>query len=364
MTKKINILFFITALFACMACSSDDEVVDDMANTIGVFVPDMILEDGDTIIESRSSLVKDGTDMRFSWDANDVIGVFNVTGVAEGSENMPFYYKAGYDEPVGTGMRSRFQNGQYTFDNEHKWVAYSPYYCNYVNGERTKVTNYNDICLSYEGQCQTVTAYKNEGPGAAHLGAYDYMISKPTAPDEETGRTEFTFSHLGSTVRFYMRFPTGALGGNGKKAILKELTVASETEDAPFVTQVNIAIPQGGGTTTSLYSENSKMTSNTMTLYLGQDRQGIEVTDHDYFTAYIEVYPTEINENTCRLYLTYEQDGVKRYLKSKDFLAAKVIPAGIFTQWTTSSFSDPIELVTATLVPWEDVNGGEINTGE
>lgn len=358
-------------LLAFMACSNNDEVVDDLANTIGVFVPDMILEDGDTIIESRSSLVKDGTNMRFSWDSNDVIGVFSVLNKdgnqfteigPQESENTAFYYKPGYDETVGTGMRSRFHNGQYSFDQDHYWIAYSPYECNYVGGERRKVFHYDQICLSYEGQCQLVNAKGAEKEGAAHLGAYDYLISAKAQPNDDN-MTNFTFSHIGATVRFYMRFPTGALGGAGKQAIVKELAVIDETGETPFVSEANIAISPSAGTDAP-YTVTSTTKSQTMKLYFGNNREGITVNDHDYLTAYMQVFPTEVEEKTCRLYVTVEVDGIKKFFKSLDFLDKKTITAGVFTQWTTSSFYDPIELVTATLVPWEDLNGGEINTGE
>lgn len=371
----LTILLFQTS-FAMLhtSCSTidDDEIVDE-AHTIYAIAPDLINDDGDPVLQSRSSLAYNTASkiMQFAWDKNDMLGVFDILvapNAEDGSalsENMPFYYKSAYE---GDATKARFQNGQFTYSTDDFWVACSPYLCNNgTNDERGKVTDYSNIRLTYRGQRQLVNARENEANGSKHLGAYDYMISTPTTPDAEDGRMTFNFDHVGATVRLYMRFPEGSFGGSGKKGYVKDISViytGSENPN-PFVTDVTIGINQYTGSGES-YSEKTgtRVTANKMTLACGTvGTKGIEVADHAYFITYMEFYPTWVEAESCYLFLTVEVDGVEHYFKSKP-LEAKNIQAGHLVQWTTGNFNEPIELVTATLVPWEDLNGGEINTGE
>ncbi|MBQ0143225.1 MAG: hypothetical protein KBT06_10620 [Prevotellaceae bacterium] len=385
------LLIMVLSLFACLSCQNNEDAradVEDDEPKVRAIVPDMILEDEDIFV-TRSALVYQKPNMMFSWESSDQIGVFNIGIDAVPGGNVPFYFKRvdSYNENSTT---ARFINGNFSFSDDTYWAACSPRACVYTVSEsnggatissKSLASEYDVINLTYRGQTQVANAhpeglkpvsgtvgysYETEAKASSHLGAYDYLISQPTVPDE-TGFTTFYFDHVGSTIRFYVLFPEGSFGGSGKKGYVTSMKVIDE--DADFVTDVTLGIKKRLRSETVNTAEKSyevigePTKVNNITMYLkAEDGGGVMVPDHGYFVTYMQVYPTSVAEGKCHLEFTVMVDGVKRYFRSQP-LPAKTFEAGHVHMWQTQSFDTPIEL-TATLLPWEDIQGGSISTGE
>lgn len=404
------IMLYFAALLVCgvamTACQSEDELLKEVESDAKVIivVPDKILENANSI--TRSSLAFDtNSTMKFSWQEEDKIGVFNVSlpatltrssrgvgdedessaGQDQGesvqtskAENVQFKFKPGSIQEREDGSFALFNNDNYSFSKENYWVAYSPYLCvPYANG-RTKVTEYNSIPLTYKGQRQYTNAvpngkhpnqsYKDHDPeytlesekkASIYLGEFDYMISNATQPDDK-GFTTFTFSHVGSTIRLFLQFPAGAFGGSGKSAKVTSMSVISK--GFHLVSDVELEILPYSADNTSTYreKESSKTLTNKLDLTCtGEGGTGISVPDNGYLISYMEFYPSEIPDKDCLLYVTAIVDGVEKHFRSKP-LPAKTIVAGKLYQWKPTEWDDPIEL-TATLATWQEILAEEIN---
>lgn len=379
MNRIFYILISVLSVMMLDACQKGEEPSDIAKAEIGAEVPDMYVEDNDPL--TRTSLVYEKPNMKFEWQDDDKIGVFCISYEANtpGALNTQFDMVQGSGRHEGSSALARFVNNQYSFSTEQYWVAYSPYNCNLnSNGTRGKVLQYDDIMLSYEGQTQSSNATNGEQPtlidpalwheletkAAAHLGAYDYLISAPAKPQTENFAI-FRFEHVGSTIRFYLRFPDGGFGGAGKTAEVESLELIYDGDGEPFASKVHLEIlPYSESNTSSFRVKQGGLTlSKTQKLFFKtSEGKGIDVIDHGYFIAYMQFYPFSVEANSCHLFLTTKVDGKEKYFKSAP-LPGKTIGAGVASQWSTGTFTEPIEL-TATIAPWEDVHGGTITTGE
>lgn len=382
-----NIIYILLTLFVsvlvCQSCKKDEVPDEDDMPKINVEVPDLELDE-EGILPTRTSLayVNASKKMLFNWENGDRVGVFNVFSPASEARATLFSYipnSGAHDD--GTTATARFINSNYSFDQEHLWVAYCPALC-VSSGEgddRVLITNYEEFQLTYRGQTQSANGtpkgeypddtdsgytLESEAKASQHLGAYDYLISDPSKPSED-GQMTFKFSHVGSTVRFYVLFPEGAFGGNGKVGRVTSMSVINE--EGQLVSDVKLKIkPQTSITAvTPSYEEveNSKITTKQLTLNFcdEQGEEGVEVPDYGYFIAYMKFYPVKLAAGSY-LHFTVMVDGVKKYFKSKPLTAKNMKPGKLY-QWTTGDFNTPIEL-TATLLPWEDIQGGTISTGD
>lgn len=368
----MNKILIILLMLICVSCNKED-AHEEIEPTAGAEVPYLIPADSVSVSFTRASVFFDTKNMVYSWEDGDAIGVFNVSVGSNVSNNNYFGYMHGTGKNEGTTASAHFYNGNFAFSDNEYWVAYSPFDMNNGEGDvRGKVTAYNDIRLTYRGQRQMANAAPNgknptasngygegtERAAGAHLAAYDYLISAPATPDELTKFTTFKFTHIGATVRFFMLFPKGAFdGGTGNVTSMK---LVSTVHDA-LVSDVKLAIKPYTSNTTS-YEEVDKTYADELELLLGNDGNGIQLPDNGYLITYMKFYPVSVTDRSCYLLLTAEVNGVKKYFKSKP-LPAKTIVAGKWYQWATNEFNDPIEL-TATLLPWEDIQGGSISTGE
>lgn len=372
--NKIHSLIIALPLLLLTACSSDN-FGDDIEPQVGAIVPDKLLDTDDVnpMLGSKASLafILSKSKMEYNWDNGDIIGVFNISYPHESSYNTGFWYKPNTsvrDENKTTG---RFANNNYSFDQEHYWVSYSPRMCVEGTNGRKIVEDYNNIELTYSGQRQTVNATPagkaptaangygdaSEKAATAHLGAYDFLISDPAQPDE-TGFTTFKFKHVGSTVRFYMLFPEGGFGGKGCTAKIKTMELISNSNI--LVDKATLCINPAGGTPS--YTQKSTTTTKSLLLNLGTDANGLIIPDNGYLIAYMEMHPVNVPNKDCFLFVTAEVSGKEKYFKSLP-LPALNIGAGSLYQWSTRDFLEPIEL-TATLLPWQDIVAGNISTGE
>lgn len=373
------------ALFS--ACSNDDiaNAPEEDADTgVSTTVPTKYL-DGINEEGTRASLSLVGNSMIYKWneqEGQDKIGVFNVSYTSEQSQNIGFVYKLGTQLREGTTTLAKFKNDNYSFNQDNWWVAYAPHTCYNSNGVRSIVTKYDEIKLTYEGQQAKYNATPSglapkaaaendassynadtEAKASQSLADYDYLISAPAHPDDE-GYTTFHFSHVGSTVRFWVLFPEGAFGSS-KKGYIKSMDLLCTS--SKIVKDVTLAINKqedASSATTPSYTEKSKVTTQKLTLNLpGTNGNGIElpdVTGGCNFITYMEFYPTKFLANECYLYMTVVVDGIEKHFKSNP-LPAKNIVAGNLYQWYPDAYN-PIEL-TATLKTWEEVIAEDINIG-
>ncbi len=367
-------MFSLATLLLCgvavTSCQSEDVLLEEVENDakVIVIVPDKELEDANAMTRSVLSFDTKSS-MKYGWEQNDKVGVFNVAlPDNEVGDNIQFQFKPKTQNVIENGLSARFNNDNYSFSTDYYWVAYAPYTFHPLD---KKVTAFDNLPITYKGQRQYSSPVPNgqhpntdqgyslesEAMASKYLSEYDYMISNATQPDE-TGFTTFTFSHVGSTIRFFLQFPADAFGGNGKSAQVTSMSVLSKGSN--LVSDVELAILPYSADNTSTYREKSKTTTNKLDLTCtGEDGKGISVPDNGYLITYMEFYPSVIPNEDCLLYVTAIVDGVEKHYRSEP-LPAKTIVAGKLYQWKPTEWDTPIEL-TATLATWQEVLASPID---
>lgn len=379
MYKAIKyIMFSLATLLLCgvalPSCQSEEYDIEDEGNIVNVIVPNKVWDEMELC--TRSSLAYWNASMKFSWAGQDEIGAFNVTEDADKVDNVGFVIKPGTEVITSSGSSAKFSSPDWSVDENTYWVAYSPYKCFASAKGRTKVMQYDEIKLSYEGQKQYDNAAiggdyngtgkhteASEADACKFLGEYDYMISNPVKPTTE-GYTTFKFNHVGATVRFFVQFPKGAFGG--KTATITSMSVLNS--ESKLVKSVTLEINKNTDGTNAAYQvkkdENNQdkieRTNKFDLVFKDSNNAGLTVPDNGYVVAYMEFYPVHILENTSYLYFTAIIDGVEKYFRSKQTLPERNFEAGKLYQWKPTEWDTPIEL-TATLATWQEVLASPID---
>jgi hypothetical protein len=117
--------------------------------------------DGDT----RSAVTIGESGASFTWDEDDVIGIFPDKG-----DQVSFAMAEGAGTQTAT-----FSGGGWALKSSAKYAAYYPHV--YLNRDLTAIP------VSYEGQTQ------NGNANTGHIGAYDFMATCVSTP--ENGSVEY-----------------------------------------------------------------------------------------------------------------------------------------------------------------------------
>ena len=131
--------------------------------------------------ETRSSVTIGESGASFTWDEDDVIGIFPEKG-----DQVSF----AMDEGAGT-QTARFSGGGWALKSSAKYAAYYPHV--YENRDLTAIP------VSYVGQVQ------NGNANTDHIGAYDFMAAGVSTP--ENGAIAFDMQHLGCLVQLTITIP-------------------------------------------------------------------------------------------------------------------------------------------------------------
>ena len=253
MKKQIVCTAALAALL--VGCTSENDVLQEdttVLNGIRMSAKDVVFENG---AATRTDLSFTGSALTFAWAENDVVGIYPTAG----GDPVRFPMTQG----AGT-KNAAFDGGGWALKNSCTYAAYFPF---------SKENAYKDIPLtaiplSYTGQKQTGNA------STAHLGAYDYMVAKETAPEE--GNVSFEFDHLNSFLYVKLEVP--------EKATFSSLTL--EAGEALFVQSATVDLEDG-----TLTSTNS-----TKSITLGLE--DVEIEANGTLEAWVAIAPADFSGKT------------------------------------------------------------------
>lgn len=400
--KKIFI-YFATAMMLA-SCSSEDNVVEEVDKPYNPFpdyngvvatMPDVESE-GDEDPVTRSSLTYnlDLKNMKFSWTADDAIGVFAITHNGEEISNentsqQKWIIDSGSiktGENTSSGIFYKSDNAVATLEAGAKYVAYTPYV------QEKSEYNCDNIHVTYRGQTQAVNvntsayykraqskemmnAYLESEPlASAHLCDFDYNVSE--AIGTPTGGAHFAFTRLGSVARFFFKAPA--------RDVFDALVFYNA--DANFILDAIMDVKSKKLTSTQ--------TGHGLTLKLGVN--GFDLTSESaspnsfnngngYIIAYLMSAPmTNLKElGACTLYLlghkditvsdwlslteaekkAYEKVGdkyrIKTYYKNSAELSKYNLEQNKVQRWTPTLGPDdqPIEFQSISVQQWKEETG-------
>ena len=253
MKKQIVCTAALAALL--MGCTSENDVLQEdttVLNGIRMSAKDVVFENG---AATRTDLSFTGSALTFTWAENDVVGIYPTAG----GDPVRFPMTQG----AGT-KNAAFDGGGWALKNSCTYAAYFPF---------SKENAYKDIPLtaiplSYTGQTQKGNA------STAHLGAYDYMVAKETAPEE--GNVSFEFDHLNSFLYVKLEVP--------EKATFSSLTL--EAGEALFVQSATVDLEDG-----TLTPSNS-----TKSITLGLE--DVEIEANGTLEAWVAIAPADFSGKT------------------------------------------------------------------
>lgn len=310
------------------------------------------------------------------------------------SNPTPFYVTSPKD---GSQTAQLFGNmGEYQWDDQVRWTAYFPYRLikqepNYTNvtfewESDTHIQTQNGIPdisrLVKSGQSATVCTdlqyLASERTACNHLAGEDIMISAEMV--WSGSRINFQLRHIGAVARFFLLAPKNEdlVLTNLKLICDKEIFykggqftmkshpyVADESQNygVNLVGTVNSQVTPNETTKTKMLQMNF-VDGTAKTVYDPSDSY------KRYVTAYMMMFPITYNsasDGNLYAYVTaYRADDPGRtelHFVSKCLTDISMV-SGKYYQWTSSTkLQDgfyPIEL-TATLLPWQDIVGGNIN---
>lgn len=163
------------SLFAVVACSKDALVESTPANDGTIKEISITGKDFQLDGETRSSVTISENGASFTWDEDDVIGIFPNEG-----DQVSF----AMDNGAGT-QTATFSGGGWALKSSATYAAYYPHV--YENRDMTKIP------VSYLGQTQ------NGNNNTGHIGTYDFMAAAVSTPSN--GLVAFDMQHLGCLVQ-------------------------------------------------------------------------------------------------------------------------------------------------------------------
>ena len=199
------------ALATMVACTemeisneSQDSINNGLLQELSVTGKDFQFEEA-----TRSSVTIGERGASFTWDEDDVIGIFPDKG-----DQVSF----AMDEGVGT-QTATFSGGGWALKSSAKYAAYYPHF--YENRDMTKIP------VSYVGQTQ------NGNANTDHIGAYDFMAASVTTPSN--GAVAFDMQHLGALVQLTITVPEPS---TLTKVVLTSSTEFAETGTIDLISEI------------------------------------------------------------------------------------------------------------------------------
>jgi hypothetical protein len=173
-------LLALITMVACAELEVSEEANDSINNGI---LQELSITGKDFIFdgETRSTVTIGESGASFTWDEDDVIGIFPDKG-----DQVSFAMEQGAGTQTAT-----FSGGGWALKSSSKYAAYYPHV--YENRDITKIP------VSYVGQTQIGNA------NADHIGAYDFMAAGVSTP--ENGSVAFDMQHLGALVQLTLPVP-------------------------------------------------------------------------------------------------------------------------------------------------------------
>jgi hypothetical protein len=246
MFKIIKMVFLGVMWMSIVSCHPDNR---DALSSISFLIEEMEEE-----IPTRTGTVYDGTTVTYSWMETDTLGIFPNQG-----------YQVAF--PIGSGAGgsyATFNGGGWALKNNASYAAYYPF--EYMNKRADRIP------LVFTGQLQ-------DGNNLNHIGAYDYLASEPTAP--ENGQVSFLMKHMACLVLFELTMPKSAT----------YTTISINSDRKVFITSAYLNLQDGSFT----------MTPNTLSDHVVLNMKNVTLSSGNVLNAYMMVAPTDIGEASYTL---------------------------------------------------------------
>lgn len=374
--------------------------------------------------ETRSSWMFNGQKMVFGWETGDALGLYPTAGTyteetkgrfkapsvkshplytsdnsiwivdESTAQSTPFYVLAPAQDSQTQPLHGG--SGDFEWDDKTRWTAYKPFNPNFnVNAQPPikytalpfDFSNQTQMWLTdmqalYEGKGGQPKGYNNpvyietEAKACKHLATADFSFSPEMVWTGE--RINFDFQHVGAIARLFMLAPEENLTLEKLELICDkkifhmkgEVDLTSHVYDSG-ATHKGVKIV---GDVAPIQMHSTDEASQKVTLNFPQTyalKLQKPTTDNEYlnyFVAYIMLYPIDYQSKTdgnLYVYVTARDESNKEVHFVSEPLSDRNLKSGYYYQWNLrTQLQDglyPIEL-TATLLPWQDIVGGNINT--
>ena len=198
MKAKVHIKAAMMAFATMVACTEINISNEPQDHTNGELIQELSITGKDFQFDgaTRSSVTIGDNGASFTWDEDDVIGIFPDKG-----DQVSF----AMEEGAGT-QTATFSGGGWALRSSATYAAYYPHV--YENRDLTAIP------VSYLGQTQ------NGNGNTDHIGAYDFMAAGVSTP--ENGAVAFDMQHLGALVQLTFTIP--------EPSTLSKVILSSSTE--------------------------------------------------------------------------------------------------------------------------------------
>ena len=295
---KNRILPFLASIALLSLASCTDEV-QELAGEQSQVLKQIVMTTQDFQTEAGSrTLYEVIENVKCTWADNDTVGVFP-------NEGAQVYF------PMASGAGTKnatFNGGGWALKDGSTYGAYYPCIGKFYLDK-------NAVPVNYTGQMQEGNA------SMAHLGAYDYMVATPTAPQD--GAAQFTFKHLSALVQLKITVPQPATF-TSVKLVTDTKTFAVEgtvdiMADAPSITPVT--------------------SSKEFVLNL----QDVTTTkENEVVTCYFMLPPADLSEQTLKAVLVSDRGNVEIDFESKNFKAGTAYALSGEMESTVAGYKDGV----------------------
>lgn len=321
---------------------------------------------------------------------SDNIGIIR----EEKSIATPFYVI----EPTKDSQTQRLfgGSGDFEWDKLTRWTAYKPFNPNFNPNAQPAIKytalpfdfsdqtqmGLTDMQALYQGKGGQPKGYNNpvyietEAKACKHLALADFSVSPEMLWDGEG--INFNFQHVGAIARLFMLAPAENLTLEKLELICDkkifhtkgEVDITSHIYDADATRKGVKLVGDGGDVQMRPTDEASqKVTLNFPSTYSLKIQQPTAENRYlNYMVAYIMLYPIDYQsarDGNLYVYVTARDESNKEVHFVSDPLSDRNLKSGYYYEWTLrTKLQDglyPIEL-TATLLPWQDIVGGNIDT--
>lgn len=298
--RKLNILWIsvIILIFTTLSCSRTEIESERELSQIA-----FLIEDFSDDIATKTSTVLDGNNIIYAWEATDTIGIFPNTG-----------YQVAF--PIGSQAGDAyavFNGGGWALKDNANYSAYYPF--EYMNKHA------NQIPLVFTGQVQN-------GNNLNHIGAFDYMASVPTPP--ENGSVTFSMKHMGCLVWLNLTMPV--------VTYISTISISSNQE--VFKTAVYLDI----------LDNNLPLTTAKESDHVVLNLKNVSVDSNKLLQAFMMVAPTDIGDAEYKISAVDD--------------AGRVYQADLSTGYNKEFKKGGKKKVSATLSLVSEPGTGKITTGE
>ncbi len=254
-------------LITMVACT-ELEVSEEANNSINNGILQELSITGKDFIfdgETRSTVTIGESGASFTWDEDDVIGIFPDKG-----DQVSF----AMDEGAGT-QTATFSGGGWALKSSSTYAAYYPHV--YENRDLSKIP------VSYVGQTQ------NGNANTDHIGAYDFMAAGVSTP--ENGAVAFDMQHLGALVQLTINVP--------EPSTLTKVVLTSSTEFT-------------GTGTIDLTAENPAITTKTQSNIFEIALNNVATTEaNDNVTIYFMVAPVDLTDSELKATIHFADETIR-----------------------------------------------------